>query len=61
MVGDKSGHLILFNFMKHLDSSKDKQVPANRRQDPVVSIEVTTSARKGREGDGNQHQIISCS
>ena len=46
LVGDKQCNLILFNFMKHLDTSKEKQVPANRRHDPVVSIEITTSAMK---------------
>ena len=53
LIGDKQGHLIFFNFMKHLDSSKEKQVPANRRQDPVVSIEVTSSQRKGIDGLSN--------
>jgi WD40 repeat protein len=43
--------------MKHLDSSKDKQIPSNRRQDPVVSIEVTCDPRKKT----SEHQIISCS
>jgi hypothetical protein len=57
LIADKSGNLIMFNFMKHLDTSKDKQVPSNRRQDPVVSIEVTSDPNKTED----QHQIISCS
>jgi len=47
----------MFNFMKYLDTSKDKQVPANRRQDPVVSIEITSDPKKHEQ----EHQILSCS
>lgn len=31
-VSDKSGFTILFNFMKHLDSTKENLVPCNRRK-----------------------------
>mmetsp|Transcript_9208 Transcript_9208/g.13965 ORF Transcript_9208/g.13965 Transcript_9208/m.13965 type:complete len:306 (-) Transcript_9208:1829-2746(-) len=57
LIGDKACGLIMFNFMKYLDTSKDKQVPANRRQDPVVSIEITSDPKKS-EAD---HLILSCS
>lgn len=30
-LADKHGHLVLFNFMKHLDSSKASLIPQNRR------------------------------
>lgn len=46
IVADKNQNFILFNFMKYLDTAKEKQVPANRRQDPVVSIEITSDPKK---------------
>jgi WD40 repeat protein len=55
LIADKSQNLIMFNFIKLLDTAKENQVPANRKYDPVVSIDVTKSKNK------IEHQIISCS
>jgi hypothetical protein len=40
-VWDKGGRLIMFNFLKMLDTLKDKVIPSHRRFDPVVCIDVT--------------------
>ena len=52
-VSDKSGYTVLFNFLKHLDQSKENLVPCNRRYDPVVCIEVTERL--------DSNSIVSCS
>lgn len=41
-VADQSGFATMFNFLKHLDQSKENLVPCNRRYDPVICIDVTT-------------------
>ena len=45
----------MFNFIKILETSKEHQVPSNRKYDPVVSLEITKSPKQ------IEHQIISCS
>lgn len=52
-VVDKSGALTLFNFLKHLDQSREAMVPANRRNDPVACIEITTTLP--------ENKILTCS
>jgi len=53
-IWDKGGVLVLFNFLKHLDSqSKESHIPSHRRYDPVVCIDVTEKL--------DSNQIISCS
>ena len=52
-VSDKAGFTVMFNFLKHLDQSKEYLVPCNRRYDPVVCIDVTERL--------SENHIVSCS
>lgn len=47
--------MTLFNFLKHLDQSKENQVPCNRRYDPVACVEATARLGAGK------NLIVSCS
>ena len=57
VVGDKLGNLIIFNFMKGVDSTKSCQIPQNRKYDPVISIAITDDPKVDDEGQ----LILSCS
>jgi WD40 repeat protein len=61
-ISDEAGRVIIFNFMKQLDHSKNALVPCNRSNkdlsnnlgnDPVASIEITQNLKENR--------IVTCS